>query len=183
MDEAFIGEIFLIAFNYAPPGFALCDGQVLSISEYQLLFSLIGTTYGGNGATTFALPDLRGRVPLCVSSTPPVYIAGSTGGNIIKPLTAAHITGHTHSITTDIRMKTGTVANTTSPSNAYPAPATGTPRYSALADDKMMALSVSELGGPFTTDVNATGNFPVNNLMPSLAMNFVIALQGIFPTF
>ena len=63
MDEAFIGEIFLIAFNYAPPGFALCNGQLLSISEHQLLFSLIGTTYGGNGATTFALPDLRGKVP------------------------------------------------------------------------------------------------------------------------
>lgn len=188
MDEAFIGEIFLIAFNYAPPGFAFCNGQELQISEYEPLFSLIGNTYGGDGVTTFNLPNLQGRIPLCINY--PNYPLGLASGNFTKPLSASHISNHTHVIdptTVQVQMKTGTAANTLFPAGAYPAPATGTPRYSSEADEKMVALDVSEMvtpqGGSFMTEPNATNNSPVDNMMPSLCMNYVIALEGTYPVF
>ncbi|NML39931.1 phage tail protein [Chitinophaga sp. G-6-1-13] len=185
MDEAFLGEIFLIAFNYAPIGFELCNGQELQIADNQQLFSLLGTTYGGNGQTTFALPNLQGRVVM----GPTNYIPGEASGSATKALTPAHISNHTHAITSsDVRMKTGTTANILFPTAAYPAPAAaGAPRYSAQADEKMMELNVSDMvtpqGGAFLTDANITSNNPVDNLMPSLCMTYVIAVQGIYPQF
>lgn len=184
MDEAFVGEIFLIPYSYAPVGFAFCDGRLLNIGDYEALFSLIGTMYGGDGVRTFALPDLRGRVPLGVSNS---YAAGQAGGNAVTQLMSANIRNHTHSIApnAEIRMKTGTVADTPSPVNAYPAPAAGTPRYSSEADEKMVARPVNELtspsGAPLYSEPNSTANLPVNNMMPYLCMNFVIALEGIYP--
>ncbi|MBC9909479.1 phage tail protein [Chitinophaga varians] len=185
MDEAFLGEIFLIALNYAPIGFELCNGQELPISGNEALFSLLGNTYGGDGISTFRLPDLQGRIPLCTNNS---YPLGEAKGTADKPLTAAHISGHTHSIApgAQIQMKTGTTADASSPANAYPAPVTGKPRFSYQADDKMMALNVTEMttpqGAAFTTDLNATANQRVNNMMPGLCMNYVIATQGIYPS-
>lgn len=184
MDEAFIGEIFLVPYKFAPVGFEFCNGQLLSISGNETLFSLIGTIYGGDGQTTFALPNLQGRVIVGPDSP---YPLGAWGGTETKPLTAAHISNHTHGIDADVKvqMQTGTTANTSSPANAYPAPATGTPRYSDHTDEKMVAMDVSDMttpqGAAFITDPNSTGNLPVNNMMPSLCMNYVIATQGIYP--
>ncbi|QJB42585.1 tail fiber protein [Chitinophaga oryzae] len=168
------------------PGFAYCNGQLLQISEHSTLYSLIGTTYGGDGIETFALPNLQGRVPVGSYSQDFNYIPGAIGGDATTQLTVGQISNHTHSIVTDIRMKTGTAADTPAPGNAYPAPATAVPRYDTQSDEKMIALNVSDMvtpqGGKLTTEPNTTSNLPVDNMMPFLCLNYVISLQGIYPS-
>jgi microcystin-dependent protein len=163
MSDPFVGEIRMFGGNYAPAGWMFCAGQVLSISEYDMLFSLIGTTYGGDGQATFALPDLRGRQPWHQGSTP----IGSMAGAETVTLTVDQIPSHTH-----LLAASGTQATSATPSRTVPAPwADG--QYSAGPSDSTLA----------TTAVGATGSTqPHENRPPYLAVNFIISLYGIYPS-
>ncbi|NLR59160.1 phage tail protein [Chitinophaga polysaccharea] len=185
MDESFLSEITIIAFNFAPKGFAFCNGQTLPINQNQALFALLGTTYGGNGQTTFMLPDLRGRIPI---HTGQGHTLGEVSGNSAPILSASNLPDHTHNIQATITLPTGTDATATSPQGAFPAPApAGSPRYASQADDQMAVANQDILladrlsKGPLMTE-NNSGSQPYYNVMPYLVLNFIIALQGVFPS-
>jgi microcystin-dependent protein len=165
MSDPFLGEIRLFGGNFAPQGWAFCNGQTLSISQNTALFSLLGTTYGGNGTTTFALPDLRGRVPMHWGDGPgltPRSLGEQDGVESVQ-LTQQELPSHTHTLSGS----TGAV-NTTRPTNAVPAKGGS---YTTASPNTQMAP-------PGLTG----GNQPHDNLQPSLAVSFIIALQGIFPS-
>jgi len=167
VSEPFIAEIRLVSFNFAPKGWAMCNGQLLPINQNQALFSILGTTYGGNGQTTFALPDLRGRSPVHMGAgaglTPREL--GEVGGSSSHLLTTAELPQHTH-------QAFGQTAGTTgSPSNAVWADS-GKAAYAAAPSTALAADSISTAGG----------SQPHPNLPPYLTGNFVIAIEGIFPS-
>lgn len=169
MAEPFIGEVKLFAGNFAPRGWAFCNGQLLSITQNTALFAILGTTYGGNGQTTFALPDLRARTPLGAGQGPglPDYTLGETGGAAAVTLSAAQMPAHRHSLAaaptaTSATPAAGVVLATTSTAKIYRDPTNLT----------TMALPLA----------NAGGNQPHPNRQPYLGVHFVIALQGIFPS-
>ena len=170
--EPFVGEIMLFAGNFAPQGWAFCDGQLLPIGPNQGLFSLLGTYYGGDGQTTFALPDLRGRVPMHTGSGPGPGLSprslGESGGAENVTLNAAQMPGHTHALQVD--SANGTTA---SPGGALLArdPA-GTPAYGVNASAALSPQAIASAGGG-----QAHQNMP-----PFLAINYCIAIQGIYPT-
>jgi microcystin-dependent protein len=180
--DPFIGEIGIVTFNYAPRGWAMCDGQLLPIfPDNQALFSLIGTTYGGNGTNSFRLPDLRGRVPLHVSALaakdgPPglgQFLIGQTGGVETVTLSTAEMPRHTHRLAASDQNGT-----TTKPANAYPASVYDAQQVTSLGaysseHDTWLAADMAEPVG---------GSQPHSNLQPYLTLNFIIALEGIFPT-
>jgi microcystin-dependent protein len=178
MDN-FIGEIRLFAGNFPPLGWAFCDGSLLSIAQNTALFALIGTTYGGNGQTTFALPDLRGRVPLHQGTqigTGNSYVMGQQAGTETVTLTGSQIPSHSHSASasTAAPPTTGTGINLTGPT-AYVLAAPAKPRFYAPAGSGMVAMSAQA--------VQPTGgNQPHNNMAPFLALSFIIAIEGIFPS-
>ncbi len=180
MSQPFVGQIFLVGFNFAPRGFAFCQGQLLPIAQNAALFSLLGTTYGGNGTTNFALPDLRGRVPIGFGQGPGLqnYAEGQIGG-----AEAPSVGQHTHTAALNAA---NVVASTAKPDatvllghpkdNASPpvsAPVIYTPAAGAtvapLAPNAVVVANAGVAGGQ--------GNLP-----PYLAMNYVIALNGIFPS-
>jgi len=161
--EPYIGEIRAISFNYPPKGWAFCNGQLLPINQNQALFSILGTTYGGNGTTSFALPNLQGKVPLHVGGG---LVLGATGGSASVTLASNQI-NHTHGVaasaTASANVATGNFpASSPDASGVY-----GTP-----ADTSMSAAVIS----------NAGSSQPHNNLQPYLVINYVIALVGIFPS-
>lgn len=163
MAEPYVGEIRKVAFTFAPVGWALCNGQILSISNNEVLYTLIGTTYGGNGVTTFALPNLQGRAPVGPGSGMPI---GSFGGEDVHTLTAAEMPGHTHlarasSSSATVRAANGSVWAAT----AQPGYGTGT--GVAMAPEAI---------GP------AGGGLPHENRPPFQVVNYIIALEGIFPS-
>jgi len=162
MSEPFLGQIMMVGFNFAPRGWALCDGQILPINQNQSLYTLLGTTYGGDGRTSFALPDLRGRVPLHVGGG---HTQGARFGEETHVLTAAEIPGHTHGL-----RASNLTANEDDPSGNLWA-RSDTNAYSGATDATMHTDSVSTAGGQ-----------PHENMQPFLAINFVIALQGLFPS-
>jgi microcystin-dependent protein len=196
-QEPFLGEIRWVAFNFAPRGWATCDGQILSIAQNTALFSLLGTTYGGNGQTTFALPDMRGRTPVHPGQGPGLSLRdlGEVGGTEIVTLTISEMPMHSHSLaahTHDIpalpvEVRASSFAATkTSPAGSV----LGTPStniYGAGIADVTLAAgaAVSAPGttggasGPTTT---AGGNTPHQNMPPFLGVNCIIALEGIFPS-
>ncbi len=159
--EAFIGEIMMWAGNFAPRGWALCNGQLLSIQQNQALFSLIGTTYGGDGINTFSLPDLQGRVPLHWGSGPGLAArgVGEQGGSESVSLTAAQLPAHNHSVS---------VQNTVS----------GTMLSSVSAGEPSKD---SPLSGTVVTG-DAGEGAAHNNMPPFLGVTFVICLEGCFPS-
>jgi len=159
MSEPFVGEIRAFAFNFAPVGWAMCNGQLLPISQNTALFSLLGTTYGGNGQITFALPDLRGRVGMHLSIPHP---QGESSGEETHTLTTPELPAHAHGI------GAGADQGTNRPSGAVAARG-GV--YTTGNDGTKMA----------PTD-GAGGSLPHNNLQPYLVLNYCIALQGIFPS-
>lgn len=162
--EPFLGQIMLVGFNFVPRGWASCSGQLLSIAQNSALFSLLGTQYGGNGQTTFALPDLRGRTPVHQGNGPGLsnYTPGDAGGTESVTLTTNNLPPHAHSLNGPAAEQT-----TDRPSGKV-APAVGG------------AYGVpSEIPG--TTGVAGNGQ-PVENRSPYLVMNYVIALEGIFPS-
>jgi microcystin-dependent protein len=179
--EGVIGEIRMFGGNFAPRGWALCQGQLLPISSNQALFSVLGTTYGGDGRTTFGLPDLRGRVPLGPGQGEGLNDKrlGQEGGIEANTLTEQQLPEHSHSARASVRPR----ANSGDPEEAdpirnYPASLnldSGT-GYAKQANTKMGRSRVK-------INIASTGeNSPVNNMQPWLAVNFIICLQGIFPS-
>jgi len=168
MSSPFLGEITLFGFNFAPRGWALCSGQLLPINQNDALFSILGTTYGGNGTTSFALPDLRGRTPIHGGTGPGLsnYVLGQQGGTENVTLLSSQMPSHQHTAS----------ASSGAPAVASPAAAAwasgGSSAYQASANTIMSANAFA----------NAGGNQAHNNQQPSLALNYCIALFGIFPS-
>lgn len=169
MSEPFLGEIRIVGFNFAPRGWALCNGQLLAISQNSALFSLLGVTYGGNGQTTFALPDLRGRAPLHYGQGPGLSdrTPGERSGTETVSLISSQMPLHNHPVTASTESATAK-----SPAGAVPA-FTSAPAYVPAPIDTTMA---PQMVGP------AGGGQPHENMQPYLVVNFVIALVGIFPS-
>ena len=163
MGDPFLSEIRIVSFSFAPKGWAECNGQFLPINQNQALFSLLGTTYGGNGQTTFALPDLRDRVPLHVGSG---FNLGQRGGAQSHTLSVSELPTHTHVLNATTAVPTG--AN---PSNAVLATANNLYR----APSNLVAMHASSV-------TNAGGSQAHPNMQPFLTLLFIIALQGIFPS-
>lgn len=164
MAEPFLSEIRMMSFVFAPKGWALCNGQLLPINQNQGLFSLLGTTFGGDGRVNFALPDLRGRTPIHVGSG---HTLGERGGEQAHTLSIAELPTHTHVVNAN----TG-VASTDNPAGAVPARAT-VDTYGAAAALNAMNAGVTQ---------NTGGSQAHLNMQPFLTLNFSIALQGIFPS-
>lgn len=170
MSSPFVAEIRIFGFNFAPKGWALCNGQLIPISQNTALFSLIGTYYGGNGTSNFALPNLQGRAPLSWGQGPGLSdrFQGESGGVVNVALLQFEMPTHTHFSVPVSASSRADRANATSNFLGNPADAT----YGGLPANANMNLSM----------VGVTGSgFPHNNLQPYLTMNFCIALQGIFP--
>jgi microcystin-dependent protein len=170
MAQPYVGEIRMFAGNFAPAGWMFCDGQLLPISENETLFQLIGTTYGGDGESTFALPDLQSRVPIHMGAGPDgnSYILAETGGVEDVTLTTQQIPIHTHAF-----LGSSAAATLTSPSGSV----VGT---SAQVDYLTIAQATVALNVNAITPVG--GSQPHTNLQPYLALNFIISLFGIFPS-
>ncbi|MDB5069952.1 MAG: Tail Collar domain protein [Candidatus Eremiobacteraeota bacterium] len=167
MSTPFMSEIRAVSFNFAPKGWALCNGQTLPINQNQALFALLGTTYGGNGQTTFALPNLQGRVAISFGAG---HILGERGGEENHTLNSGEMPAHIHLAQAD------PTANSTkfNPLNGFPANAAPNQIYSA-GSNTMAAM----LPAMVTT---AGGSQPHANMMPYSVLNYIIALQGIFPS-
>jgi len=172
MANPFLGEVRLLSFDFAPRGWALCNGQLLPIAQFQALFSLLGTTYGGNGVQTFGLPNLQGRVAMSFGNG---FTQGQMAGQEAVGLTAAQLPTHTHAV--------AAAANGTANATNIPGPTvipgsgsstqTGDPAVSIYGNGAMnVALAPLAANG---------SNQPHENRMPSLVMNYCIALTGIFP--
>ena len=170
MAEPFLSEIRIFSFNFAPKGWALCNGQFLPINQNQALFSLLGTTYGGNGQTTFALPNLQGRVPIHEGSG---FTLGQSGGQSAHTVTMSELPQHTHFLNSNMCIG-GNVINAAlgDPTGNYWAN-NGKSQYATNTFDKVMHPSAV---------TNVGGSQPHNNMQPYLVLNFCIALQGIFPS-
>jgi microcystin-dependent protein len=177
--EPFLGQIMMVGFNFAPRGWALCNGSLLSISQYSALFSLLGTQYGGDGRTTFGLPDLRGRCAVGMGNGPgltPRQI-GQVIGQETVTLTPNEMPAHTHQL-----LANNTDGNTNDPANNTLAKESVTIERSAPAFPVNGYNSGAANVGMGASIGNAGGNLAHNNMQPSLAMNYIIALQGIFPS-
>lgn len=172
MTEPFVAEIRIFAGNFAPAGWALCNGQIIPISQNTALFSLLGTTYGGNGTTTFALPNLQGMAPLQAGQGPGLsnYDLGQSAGAASVTLIASEMPAHTHSVSA-----TAAPGDNPDPNGnvwGLAGAARGTNMYSAGPGNSAMSPSAFATAG---------SSQPHNNMPPYLALNFIIALQGIFP--
>jgi microcystin-dependent protein len=169
-DQPFIGEIRMFAGNFAPAGWALCEGQVMPISQNAALFSLIGTTYGGDGVNTFALPDLRSRVPMSQGQGPGLssYIIGESEGEETVTLTLPQIPAHRH-----VLQAVNAIGSFPDPVNSEWAELSAVNAYSSIATNASMDAGAIGTNG---------GSQPHDNMLPFLAINFIIALFGIFPS-
>ena len=187
MSEPFIGMIILVPYNFAPRGYAFCNGQLLPISQNTALFSLLGTTYGGNGQTTFALPDLRGRVPNGSGQGPGLsdYTLGQVGGTESETLTVNQLPAHTHvgPAHTHGVTASGDAPTAASPSgNLLPTLGRGVNTYAPPSGNTVtMAPQMVQSGGNQNT-ASTGGSQPVAILPPYLTLNYCIALEGIFPS-
>lgn len=166
MAEPFLGQISLCSFNFAPRGWALCDGQLLPINQNQALFSILGTTYGGDGRVNFALPDLRGRIPLHFGTG---VALGEKAGESAHTLTMAE-TAHSHTLPAF----SGVGTTKTAAGNFIATPLFGATAAKAFSPTGNTALA--------STSTSVGGSLPHDNMMPYLTINFIIALQGIFPS-
>lgn len=171
MAQPYVGELRMFAGNFAPAGWMLCEGQLLPISENETLFQLIGTTYGGDGQSTFALPDLRGRLPIHQGTGTDgiTYQISEAGGVEEVALTINQIPAHTHSVGAN-----NTTSSGSSPANSYLGRTTSVDAYSS--DPTGIIPTNPQTIGP------AGGSQPHNNFMPYLCINFIISLFGIFPS-
>jgi len=173
--DPFVAEIRSFAFNFAPTGWAQCDGQILAISQNTALFSLLGTTYGGNGMSNFGLPNLQGSVPMHAGQGPGLTLRslGETGGSQAVTLLQSEMPAHTHSVQCNVQ-STGQLPTA---GNNFPAKATGF----AAGDSLYTAATAPNTNfNPLAISV-AGGSQPHNNMMPTLILNFCIAMQGVFP--
>lgn len=166
VEEPFLGQIAWVAFNFAPKNWALCNGQLLPIAQNQALFSLLGTTFGGNGTTTFALPDMRGRAPIHEGNG---HLLGEQAGAQTHALTVSELPAHTHSVQVDARE-----ASVATPTNtSYLAKTSGgTSAYGSTATVALASASVAAAGASQAHE----------NMKPYIPMTCIIALQGVFPS-
>ncbi len=169
MADPFVAEIRIFPFNFAPRGWAWCDGQLLPLSQNTALFSLLGTTYGGNGKSNFALPDLQGRAPMHPGQGPGLSLhdLGETGGSETVTLLESEIAAHSHTFTASQLPGEVPIAQ-----GNYPATTVGDNTYAAVGN--LVSMSPNALAP-------AGGDQPHNNLMPYLTFYFCIAMQGVFP--
>jgi microcystin-dependent protein len=168
MGTPILGEIKIISWNFAPQGWAFCNGQFLPINQNQALFSILGTMYGGNGQTTFALPDFRGRAPIHQGSG---FTVGEKGGQEVHTLTLSEMPAHNHFM--NVSTTSTDNAATSGNSNYWGKTADNTLLYASGQGNSAMSPSTSGLIG---------GNQPHENRQPYLVLNFIIALQGVFPS-
>lgn len=180
--EPFIGEIKIFGFNFAPKGYMLCAGQILSIAQYTALFSLIGTTYGGNGQTTFAIPDLQGRMPIGQGQGPglPDYSIGEVGGKTSITLISSNLPAHIHTLANaHVKILASTeTADESSPINNFPAIA-NSPVYTGNGASANTFTGGTQMTG--STDPTGS-NIPFNSMNPYLTINYSMAILGIFPS-
>lgn len=199
MDQL-LGTVILFAGNYAPYGWAICDGTLLPVNQYSALFSLLGTTYGGDGSTTFGLPDLRGRVPLGVGTGPGLSprVWGAHDGAENNTLLINNLPAHNHGVTGGAVPVTGTLSGTMkvnntgsgsqNPAGKYLGVDGSVAIYSNTQDGSTLASDAITIGAS-ALSVNLNGvqtgstglNAPVNNMQPFLAMNYIIATTGFYP--
>ena len=164
MSEPFLAEIKIVSFNFPPKGWTFCNGQLLPINQNQALFSILGTTYGGDGMRTFGLPNLQGRTPFHVGNG---IVLGEMGGETSHTLNISELPAHTHTpvgSSTNPPTAPGCGGNLWCGNNAAP--------YNPTSDNAMNPASITATGG----------NQPHENMSPYLVLNFIIALQGIFPS-
>jgi len=168
--DPFVGEIRMFAGNFAPVGWAFCDGQLLAISQNDALFSLLGTIYGGDGQSTFGLPDLRGRVPIHMGTGPGLSprVIGSKGGSENVTLTTAQLPGHTH-----VFSASNAAGSQSDPTGAVLAASPSVDLY--IEEAPFAALNTASM-------TNAGSSQPHTNLQPFQCVNFIIALFGIYPS-
>src|SRR5579885_140600 len=171
MSDQFVAEIRIFPFNFAPKGWAFCDGQLLPLSQNTALFSLLGTTYGGDGKSNFALPDMQGNTPMHPGQGPGLSLhdLGETGGSETVSLLESEIPSHSHSL-----MAYSGVGNRTAPVNNSISRVTGATPYvpGSPAPVDLADIAIAPAGG----------DQPHNNMMPYLTMNFGIALQFVYPS-
>jgi len=167
MSEPFLSEIKIVSFNFPPKGWALCNGQFLPINQNQALFALLGTTYGGNGQTTFALPNLRGRVPIHTGNG---HTLGEAAGSTSVTLNTQQLPTHLHTVTPAANANNN--ASTVDPTNNFWANSGKTSYTLDAPNSVMLPQALGSTGG----------SQPHNNMAPYLVLNFIIALQGIFPS-
>ncbi len=182
MSDAYVGEIRIFSGNYAPQNWHICDGTLLAITDYQLLFAVLGTMYGGNGTTNFGLPDLRSRIPIGLGQGTGLTnrVQGQTGGTETVPLVAANLPSHTH-------------AMMASPSNAtaqFPGPtvilAAAVNTAGGTNKDVRYVPSTTAVGNKLAmsaTSIQASGGTAAHpNIMPTRVLNYIIALNGLYPS-
>jgi microcystin-dependent protein len=170
MADPFVAEIRIFPFNFAPTGWAWCDGQLMPLSQNTALFSLLGTTYGGNGTSNFALPDLQGSAPMHPGQGPGLSLhdLGEMGGSETVTLLASEMPAHNHALAANVIDLADT--NVPSPNASFAQSASGT-LYQTTSNTQLNPQALAPSGG----------DQPHNNMMPYLTLNFCIALQGVFP--
>jgi microcystin-dependent protein len=180
MSTPFMAELRIVSFNFAPKGWAMANGQFLPINQNQALFSLLGTTYGGNGQTTFALPDLRGRVPISFGNS---YILGQKGGQESHTVTMAEMPSHNHfQNANNTAGLAATAANATPAANKFLAPAVAAKQGGGTQNVNIYGNGAANTTLNPQAITNTGGSQPHENMQPYLVLNIVIALQGIFPS-
>ncbi|MBN1674806.1 MAG: phage tail protein [Kiritimatiellae bacterium] len=177
MSEPFIGEIRMFGFSWVPEDWALCDGQLLLISQNASLYSLLGTTYGGNGTTDFALPDLRGRVPMSAGQGVGLSnrVVGASGGQEVVWLNETQIPSHTHTVSAQVETVSAFGNQTTPGDNRLARADDGEKNYSSASSD-------STLAGVSATASETGGGSWHTNVQPFLVVLFCIALTGVYPS-
>jgi microcystin-dependent protein len=172
MSEPFLAEIRIFAGNFAPRGWALCNGQLLPISQNTALFSLVGVSYGGDGRSTFGLPDLQGRAPMHQGQGPGLTgrVVGESGGSATVSLLTIEMPAHTHAL-----MASTSPASGRDPTNNPLARSRNGNAYQTTVNQNVVSMAPQAVG-------MAGGSLPHNNMQPYLALTFIIALQGIYPS-
>jgi microcystin-dependent protein len=181
MSEPFLAEVRIFGSTFAPRSWAFCDGQLLPISQNTALFSLVGTTYGGDGRTTFGLPDLRGRMPMHVGTGPGLSSRrlGERGGAEQVTLSVAQVPSHNHSLDTSVPVRVSSERANHGFGGGYLARSGDVPRYGAGAPDVELAADSAATGMALANSGEGRSH---NNVSPALALNFIIALNGLFPS-
>lgn len=178
MSLPFLGEITMFGGNFAPRGWAFCDGQLLPVSQYDALFALLGTIYGGDGRTTFALPDLRGRIPVHQGSGPGLSprLIGQKYGQETVTLTTNQMPAHSHTVAARVRAESRAANNAAPAGNMV---ATGATIYRANSPAADVNMSSAMIG---VTENNVGSNQPYDIMPPYQAVYYIIALEGVFPS-